>query len=112
MSFYIPPRDELSWVGIDLDNTLAEPIWPELGIGDPIWDNVDKMVKVYDAGYKIVIHTSRYHGDYELIEEWLKHYDLKRMVKEIQCGKQLYAAYVDDKSIPADASSWIPSNNG
>lgn len=107
MSFYLPPRDELKWVGIDLDNTIAESIWPEPGIGDPKWDNIEKMIQVYEAGYKIMIHTSRYWGDYEMIRAWLKEHNLSHMVKEIQCGKPLYHRYVDDKAINADDPSWL-----
>lgn len=108
MSFNITPVDELKWVGIDLDGTLAEPVWPDPGVGDPIWDNIEKMIEVYEAGYKIMIHTSRYWGDYELIKAWLKEHNLYHMVKEIQCGKPLYRAYVDDKAIRADAETWLP----
>jgi hypothetical protein len=107
VSYYLKPRDTLQWYGIDLDNTLAEPIWPEEGIGDPIWENVEKMKKVHAAGFKIMIHTSRYWGDYEMIKGWLTQWGLSKYVKEIQCGKPLYAKYVDDKAINADTESWL-----
>lgn len=107
MSFNKPPLKELKWYGIDLDGTLAEPVWPDPGIGEPIQDNVDKLIEVYKAGYKIMIHTSRYWGDYALIKAWLKEYNLLQYVKEIQCGKPLYECYVDDKAINASADSWL-----
>lgn len=103
----MPPRDELKWYGIDLDGTLARQIWPEVGIGEPIDENIAKMIEVYDAGYKIMIHTSRPWSDYEMVRGWLKEYNLLSMVKEIQCGKPLYLKYVDDKAVKADDESWL-----
>lgn len=108
----IPQRDTLNWVGVDLDGTIAEHIWtpedPTPRIGDPIWDNVKKVQALAAKGFKIIIHTSRYWGDYELIEHWLRHYNIP--FKEIQCGKPLYAAYIDDRAINADDPDWTPKN--
>jgi hypothetical protein len=106
----IPVRDKLIWVGVDLDGTLAAPLWtpenPTSEIGDPIWDNVKKVHELVENGYKIIIHTSRAWTDYQFIEHWLDHYDIP--FKEIQCGKPLYAAYVDDRAVHADKESWLP----
>jgi hypothetical protein len=103
-------RDSLIWVGVDLDGTLARSVWtpdnPTSEIGDPIWENVDKVHELDRAGYKIIIHTSRGWTDYQFIEHWLLHYQIP--FREIQCGKPLYAAYVDDRAIHADAESWLP----
>ena len=107
-AYYKPPRDTLKWIGVDLDGTLAEQIWPEEGIGDPIDENVDKMLVLVDQGYKIMIHTSRSWADYEMIRGWLIINGLEKVVKEIQCGKPLYAAYVDDKAIHEGADTWDP----
>jgi len=106
-----PLRDKLIWVGIDLDGTLATPVWtpdnPTTDIGDPIWDNVKKLYALVGAGYKIIVHTSRPWTDYQIIEQWLRYHDIP--YKEIQCGKPLYAAYIDDRAINADAEDWTPS---
>lgn len=107
MNFNITPRDTLQWYGVDLDNCIAEAIWPEPGIGEPIWENVQKMREVVEAGYKIMIHTSRYWGDYELIQAWLKHWNIDHLVKEIHCGKPLYHRYVDDKAINSETPTWL-----
>lgn len=105
-----PLRTKLIWVGVDLDGTLAEPLWtpdnPTSEIGDPIPESIDKIQELVSAGYKIIVHTSRPWTDYQIIEQWLNHYHIP--FKEIQCGKPLYAAYIDDRAIPADAPSWLP----
>lgn len=106
----IPQRSKLLWVGVDLDGTLAEPLWtpenPTSQIGDPIPESLVKVHQLVAAGYKIIVHTSRPWTDYEAIENWLTYYKIP--FKEIQCGKPLYAAYVDDRAINADAESWLP----
>lgn len=97
-------------MGVDLDGTLAEPVWtpgnPTSSIGDPIKLNLVKLREAVRAGWKVVIYTARPWTDYEAIEAWL----LKNEIpfKSIVCGKLLVAALVDDRAIPAGAASWIP----
>lgn len=108
--FTVPQRKDLLWLAVDLDGTLAEPIWtpenPTSAIGAPIWLNVTKLHEAVRKGYKIIIHTSRPWSDYEAIEAWLKWHEIP--FKAIQCGKLLAAAYVDDRAIRAEESSWLP----
>jgi hypothetical protein len=108
-----PLRSKLLWVGVDLDGTLAEPLWtpenPTSEIGDPIPESIEKVHELVRAGYKIIIHTSRPWTDYQIIEQWLTHYGIP--YKEIQCGKPLYAAYIDDRAIHSEAGSWLPHGN-
>lgn len=104
------PRSNLLWVGVDLDGTLAQPVWtpdnPTHEIGPPIEHNVRKYRELIAAGFKGVIHTSRAWTDYETIEMWLNHYNIP--FKAIQCGKPLYALYVDDRGRHSEAESWLP----
>jgi hypothetical protein len=106
----IAPRSTLLWVGVDLDGTIAEPLWtpenPTSEIGVPIWSNLGKLVELTEAGYKIVIHTSRPWTDYEAIETWLNHYQIPW--HQIQCGKPLFALYVDDRGRHSEEESWLP----
>lgn len=106
----IPQRTKLLWVGVDLDGTIAEPLWtpenPTSEIGDPIPESLEKIQELVDAGYKIIVHTSRPWTDYENIENYLVHYGIP--FKEIQCGKPLYAAYIDDRAIHAEHWTWLP----
>lgn len=104
------PRGELKWVGVDLDGTISKPIWtpsnPTSDIGMPLWENVAKLMELHSAGYKIIIHTSRPWTDYEAIEAWANHYHIP--FREIQCGKPLYAVYVDDRARHSEEDSWLP----
>lgn len=106
------PRAELKWVYIDLDATLAEGIWtpdnPTSDIGTPIWENVRKAVKVAEAGFKIVIHTSRAWTDVEAIRYWLDYWDIPW--NDVQCGKPLGVLYVDDRGRHSEAPSWLPED--
>lgn len=108
--FSIAQRDRLLWIGVDLDGTLADPIWtpenPTSAIGDPIQRNVVKIREAVRRGYKAVIHTSRPWSDYETIEAWLTHNDIP--FKAIVCGKLLAALYIDDRARHADDAVWIP----
>jgi hypothetical protein len=108
--FALPPLSHLKWLAIDLDGTLAEPLWtsdnPTNLIGDPIRINVIKLREAVRAGYKVVVHTSRPWTDYASIEAWLTLYDIP--FRDIQCGKILAELYIDDRGRHASASSWIP----
>jgi hypothetical protein len=97
-------------MGVDLDGTLAEPVWtpenPTDEIGDPIPENVEKLMELHRAGYKIYIYTSRPDWQVELIEAWLEKHDIP--YRDVRTGKPLFVRYIDDRAIPADAESWLP----
>lgn len=94
---YAVKMDKLKWYGVDLDNTLAEPIWPKPGIGKIKKGAKEAIAKIIKSGKKIVIHTARPWGDYENIERWCK--DNKIPVKAIVCGKLLVEWYIDDRGV-------------
>jgi hypothetical protein len=104
------PLANLQWAAVDLDGTLAQGIWtpdnPTSKIGLPIWENVDKVLKLDAEGYKITIHTARGWTDYNNIERWLNHFQIPH--RRIVCGKILAKVYIDDRALNADAESWIP----
>lgn len=114
------PRGELLWAFIDLDGTLAEPVWtpenPTSDIGVPRKGVYLKLMQLHRKGYKIWIYTSRPATDYEAIELWWIHYfgtmdvfDTTAIpLKGIWPGKPLAAIYVDDRARHADADSWLP----
>ena len=105
--WYPPPdRTELIWAAIDLDGTLAEPVWPAKSIGAPIARNVAKLFALRAAGYKVVIHTARGWEDYEMIESWLMYHNIPW--DKIVCAKLLAAVYVDDKAVHESEGSWLP----
>lgn len=104
------PRNNLLWLAVDLDGTLAEPVWtadnPVAEIGPPIEANVRKLREAVLAGFKVVIHTSRSWTDYEAIEAWLNHYAIPW--HKIQPGKILAVLYIDDRGRHSDSESWMP----
>ena len=93
---YQSQLDKLYWLAVDLDGTLAEPIWPQVGIGAPIPAGINYCREMNDKGMKIVIHTSRSWEDYEGIERWLNDHEVP--FKAIVCGKLLALRYVDDRN--------------
>lgn len=110
MGFSMPPRADLKWLAIDLDNTLAQSLWtsenPTSEIGDPIQANVDKLKAAVEAGWKVVIHTARSWEAFEAIEGWLNYHGIP--FDKIQPGKILAAVYWDDRGGHESAPSWIP----
>lgn len=96
--------DRLNWYAVDFDGTLAQKN-PDYSIGEPIYENLLKLDKVVEAGYKIIIHTARHWEDYKAIEAWLDEHNVP--YKAIVCGKILAHRYVDDRAISADEESWL-----
>lgn len=106
------PRSNLIHLGVDLDGTLAEPVWtpenPTSEIGKPLPNNVAKLKRAIQKGYKVIIHTSRPWTDLEAIEYWLNYHRIP--FKGIQCGKPLYYRYIDDRGFHADendSTEWV-----
>lgn len=98
------PSDRLNHIGVDLDGTLAESIWPEPGIGKPIKKTVNLVKDLHLKGYKIMIFTARSSAEYKDIKMWLTDYEIPFV--QIITGKPLMAAYIDDKNI---VLPWIGS---
>lgn len=102
------PRGNLIWVSVDLDGTVAKPVWtaenPTDDIGAPIASGVEKLRVLRASGLKIVIYTARAWTSYEAIEHWLRHHDIP--FDKILPGKLLAMGYADDRAIPADAPDW------
>lgn len=90
------PNDPLRWEGWDLDNTLAESIWPEMGIGEPIHESVFYLKQRYEMGYKPIIFTSRASSEYKDIANWLEDHGIP--YRWIITGKPLMNRYYDDKN--------------
>lgn len=88
---------EMKWLGIDLDKTLAEGIWPEAGIGEPMEGAKQAMDELHRLGLKAIIYTARPWSDYENIERWLNDHEMP--FSRIVCGKALLLAMIDDRNI-------------
>lgn len=93
---------DLKWLAVDFDGTIANTSGhPDYKILEPIEENVAKLRKCADKGFKIVIHTSRHWENYQEVEQWLDTQQIP--YKSIVMGKLLAHRYIDDKAIPADA---------
>ena len=93
--------EKLKWLAVDLDGTLANTEPPDYELGEPIYENVEKLKACTDLGYKAIIHTARHWEQYSAVEAWLDLHGIP--YKAIVCGKLLAHRYIDDKAIPADA---------
>lgn len=86
--------EKLRWVLVDLDSTLAEPVWPARGIGRPKLGAEEALRAIQHRGYKVVVYTSRPWADYVAIENWLNDNNLP--FNKIICGKVLAKLIIDD----------------
>lgn len=77
------------WCGID--NIPDEPVD---GIGD-------LLKRIKDAGYRIVIVSSRCSSEkgIDAIKKWLKKYDLYQYIDKISVEKTAASVYIDDRAI-------------
>lgn len=92
--------DKLKWVGVDLDGTLSEFIWPDRGIGKIKPGAKECLDKLVERGYKIIVYTARQWSHYESIEKWCL--DNGLTVRRILCGKPLFRHIIDDVNIEFD----------
>ena len=90
-------EEKLIRLFFDLDDTLAEQIWPEEGIGQPIKENVELVRKLHKKGYRIWVYTTRPDYDFINIENWAKDNDIP--IGGILCGKPLGKVFVDDRAV-------------
>lgn len=97
MSYPAPGRS-VPAVCFDLDGTLAEDVWPEPHIGDPITDGVEALRHYFDEGYAIYIYTARPKSHEPLIVKWLEHVGIASLVYDIRCEKPIADMYVDDRA--------------
>ncbi len=88
---------QLTRIGWDLDNTLAKQRYPKKGIGKPIKETTELLKKLLNKGYKNWIYTVRPSYDFINIKNW--HTDNAVPISGIECGKDLFLYYVDDRAI-------------
>jgi len=93
---------EFKWIGVDLDNTIAESAWSKdrFGIGKPLAGAVKVLQKLNKLGWKIVVYTVRPSYQYRDIEKYCKYYKIP--VREILTGKPMFKFVVDDRNLPFD----------
>ena len=97
--------DAIKWYAVDFDDTLAHQIWPEPGIGEPMEENIEKLMQIKKAGHEIIIHSARPWGDYHALERWLQEREIP--YSGVVLGKLNARRYIDDKAINASEESWL-----
>ncbi len=97
-----PPDPTPFTIAVDLDGTLAENTFPE--IGDPMPGAAETMAEFHRAGYRIIVFSVR--GDVEQIEDWLHlngipfdHINENPDQPPDSSGKVYAHAYLDDRGI-------------
>lgn len=91
------PDNQLKWIGVDFDKTLAHSSYPDFEIGDPLDGAVEAMHELHNRGFKITVFTARAWVDYQKIEDWCTLHGLP--VRRIICGKPLFKYLIDDRNI-------------
>ena len=102
MTLPTPKPYTSSIVAIDLDGTLAEAVYPDSGIGQPIQKMVDAAIEYRARGHELAIYTSRPEDHRARIEQWLADNGLAGLFYRVVCGKFSYALLVDDRAVNAD----------
>lgn len=95
-----PTNDDLKWIGIDYDNTIAKNSgYPDFTPLDPLEDTKESIVLLASRGYKPTIYTARPSSDVFMLEEWLKKYDIEHSIRRLFTGKELFRHMIDDRAI-------------
>ena len=92
------PENELRWIAIDLDKTIAQNSpHPDYDLLEPIDGAWEALNELSHKGFNIAIHTARSWHDYDMIRDWLDRYDFN--YDQIVCGKVFAKYYIDDRAI-------------
>mgnify|MGYP001571291258 CR=1 FL=1 len=70
--------DEFKVIAVDADGTLwtyQKGQYPT--IGRPIWDIINKLIKMRKKGWKLILWTCRYGSDLDAAVEWCKNNGLE-----------------------------------
>ena len=91
------PDPNIPIVGVDLDSTLAESVWPQRRvIGPPIPEGVELVRHYGGLGYRVVIYTARPAIDKEYIWAWVRYHDLP--IDDVFTDKPFLGLLVDDRA--------------
>jgi len=94
-------NEELLWIGLDFDGTLATASLPPLyEMGDINLGSKEAVEEIIKMGYKPTIYTARPDAEYNQIEDWHKEHNLD--IRRIKTGKALVKYLIDDRAIEFD----------
>ena len=93
---------------IDIDDTICNsPNKPDYNISYPIYKNIEKANKLFDAGHTIVYWTAR--GTMSgidwrnITENQFKEWGVK--YNDLKFGKPYYDLFIDDKNL--NTENWL-----
>lgn len=95
-------EQELKWLGVDLDDTIATSKYPKFKLGKPINGSKEALDKLTKNGWKVIIYTSRPWNEYDVVERWLIKWSIP--FRRIICGKLLPRIFIDDRNIEFDGN--------
>jgi len=91
-------EDELKWLLVDFDGTIADNSgYPDFAPTTPIKDAVASLMALVSYGWKICIYTARPWGEYRTVESWCEQHHVP--VRRIICGKPLGRYVIDDRNL-------------
>lgn len=94
---YKKPCEQRSVIAVDLDGIICqEARLRDYANSQPIKQNIDKVNKLYDLGYTVIIHTARLELDRIVTTYWLKKHNLKYTALVMEKLRADY--YIDDKN--------------
>lgn len=108
---YLSDNTQYKTIVVDIDDTISFTYNRDFDNSVPNQQVIDKINKLYDDGWKIILFTARggkscktleqKEAKYrELTERWLKRHNVK--YNELMFGKPNADYYVDDKNISID----------
>lgn len=96
-----PTNEQLTWLGVDFDQTIADNTgFPDFKMTQPLDGAHDALTALVNEGYKIIVYTARGWSDHGEIREFMKKHELP--YHEIVCGKLLAKYYIDDRNLAFD----------
>jgi hypothetical protein len=101
-----PEETDVPYVGIDFDNTLVDKVWPDSGIGEPIYHNFRKLDQVIAEGWTPIVFTARSWSDYDAIRVFMAGMGYPGI--RVICGKPLFIKYIGDEAVNETELSWLP----
>ena len=88
-------------LAIDFDGVIHDYKHPIDGkkLGAPLDGSVVALDELYDAGYKIIIHTVKARNEQgkQMVEDWLDHYSIEH--HEVTAIKPNANYYIDDHAV-------------
>lgn len=99
MTFREPEHRSFNRIGFDLDDTLAEGVWPSPSIGVPIPRAIEMVNFYWEKGYALYVFTSRPASHKRAILDWLRDHQLDHMFYDVITDKPQFDFLIDDKAL-------------